>query len=37
MPDADAQGLLRWLDEKTVLVQMPKAEYERVKAQLQLP
>jgi D-alanyl-D-alanine dipeptidase len=37
MPDADAQALLRWLDEKTVLVQMPKAEYERVKAELQLP
>jgi zinc D-Ala-D-Ala dipeptidase len=37
MPDADAQGLLRWLDEKTVLLQMPKAEYERVKAQLRLP
>ena len=37
MPDADAQGLLRWLDEKTVLVQMPKAEYERIKSGLQLP
>ncbi len=37
MPETDAQGLLRWLDEKTVLVQMPKAEYERVKTQLQLP
>jgi D-alanyl-D-alanine dipeptidase len=37
MPDADAQGLLRWLDDKTVLVQMPEAEYERMKGSLSLP
>jgi len=37
MPEADAQGLLRWLDEKTVLVQMPQAEYEQVKSQLGTP
>jgi len=37
MTEADAQKLLPWLDEKTVLVQMPEAEYSRVKAQLQLP
>jgi zinc D-Ala-D-Ala dipeptidase len=37
MTEAEAQKLLPWLDDKTVLVQMPNAEYERVKAQLQLP
>jgi zinc D-Ala-D-Ala dipeptidase len=37
MPDSDAQKLLEWVDDKTVLVQMPKAEYERLKSSLQLP
>jgi zinc D-Ala-D-Ala dipeptidase len=30
MAESDAQGLLRWLDDQTILVQMPKAEYERL-------
>lgn len=37
MPDADAQKLLEWLDDKTVLVQIPKAEYERLRSTLPLP
>jgi zinc D-Ala-D-Ala dipeptidase len=37
MPDSDAQKLLEWVDDKTVLVQMPKAEYKRLKAKLQVP
>lgn len=37
MPDSDAQKLLEWVDDKTILVQMPKAEFERQKAQFLLP
>jgi D-alanyl-D-alanine dipeptidase len=37
MTGSDAQKLLPWLDDKTVLVQMPQAEYEQMKAMLQLP
>jgi zinc D-Ala-D-Ala dipeptidase len=37
MVDTEAQKLLPWLDDKTVLVQMPKSEYERIRAAMQLP
>lgn len=37
MPEEVAQELLRWLDERTVLVQMPETDYESVKVKLSLP
>lgn len=39
MPEGTISAIVRWIDEKgtTVLVQMPKAEYERLKSSLGTP
>jgi zinc D-Ala-D-Ala dipeptidase len=37
MPEADAEALGRWLDDRTVLVQMPEGQFKALSGTLQLP
>lgn len=37
MPDPAADNVMRWLDDKTALVQMPQSEYDKFKKQYGLP